>query len=272
MRTDVDVAGIDTNLNKSALRTMAILDYMSTVRSPVSISELSRALSIPKSSVFNLVYTLVSGRYIEVEDERLKTYRLGFRLFQTGITYLSNVELHEVAHPMLRELMTAIGQTVHLGTEDEENLVFLDSIEAEGSVVRSIARLGRTQSPMYCSGLGKALLAAHPDDELVRRYRGAEFKPLTPNTVRTFNHLMDEIRATRRRGYAVDDMESNTELFCVASPVYDRSRSAVAAISCSAPAHEREREREFAEAVTRTAIGISERLGFLGTRFYAELS
>lgn len=261
----------DPAANKAALRTMAILDYMAGVRSPVSISELSRALSIPKSSVFSLVHTLVAGRYVELDDRVLKTYRLGFRLFQTGITYLSNVELHRVAHTELRRLMLSLGETVHLGTEDEETLVFLDSVEAEGSVLRSVARLGRSDSPMYCSGLGKALLAAHPDEELIRRYRGRPFKRLTPNTVSDFNDLMDDIRATRRRGYSTDRMEANRELFCVGCPVYDRSGRVVAAISCSAPAGESTREEEMAAAVMQSAIRISERLGYLGTRFYAEL-
>ena len=267
--TNNTLAG-ETTTNKSALRTMAILNYMAAIRSPVGISELSRALRIPKSSVFSLVNTLVSGRYIELADRELKNYRLGFKLFQTGITYLSNVELHQVAHPFLRELMLRLGHTVHLGTEDEEELVFLDSIEAEGSVVRSVARLGRSQSPMYCSGLGKALLASHPDEELARRFRGSRFEARTANTIRDINQLMDEIRVTRRRGYAVDDAESSVDLFCVAAPVYDRSGEVVGAISCSTPAREKSREGEFASAVTQAAVEISERLGFLGSRFYAE--
>ncbi len=260
----------EVGVNKSALRTMAILNYMAAVRSPVGISEMSRALRIPKSSVFSLVNTLVDGRYIELAGREHKTYRLGFKLFQTGITYLSNVELHQVAHPLLRELMVTLGQTVHLGTEDEEELVFLDSIEAEGSVVRSAARLGRSQSPMYCSGLGKALLAAHPDEELVRRFRGARFEARTANTIEDINQLMDEMRATRRRGYAVDDGESSIDLFCVAAPLYDRSRAVVGAISCSTPAREKANEARFAEAVKQAAVEISERLGFLGSRFYGE--
>jgi DNA-binding IclR family transcriptional regulator len=250
---------------------MAILDYMAAVRSPVTISELSKALAIPKTSVFGLVHTLVGGRYVEVDDRERKTFRLGFKLFQTGIAYLANIDLHHLAHPMLRSLMTRLGETVHLATEDDGSLVFLDSVEAEGSVIRSVARLGRSNSPMYCSGLGKALLAALPDHELIRRYRGAVFAQKTPYSIATFNELMDEIRLTRQRGYAVDEMESNEQQFCVACPVYDRSRRVVASISCSAPVQRIGRKAEIAEAVTTTAISLSQRLGFLGTRFYAEL-
>jgi len=267
-----DDPGTTATLNRATLRTMSILDYMATVRSPVTISELSRSLSIPKSTVFSLLHTLAAGRYVEVADAERKTYRLGFRLFQTGITYLSNVEIHQLAHPMLHELMNRLDETVHLATEDAEHLVFLDSVEAEDSLIRSAARLGRSESPMYCSGLGKALLAAHPDEELVRRFRGTRFVPVTPNTVKDFNALMDDVRATRARGYATDEMESNEQLFCIACPVYDRAGCAVAAISCSAPAHRRDDGRdEIVAAVTETATKLSQRLGFLGTRFYSGL-
>jgi DNA-binding IclR family transcriptional regulator len=273
MPTDHEATDKERVLNKSTLRTMSILDYMATVRSPVSISELSHSLSIPKSSVFNIVYTLVNGRYLEIDDQQLRTFRLGFKLFQTGITYLSNVELHQIAHPLLRELMTKLGETVHLATEDEKHLVFIDSVEADNSLIRSVARLGRSTSPMYCSGLGKALMAAWPDEELFKEFRGARFVQITPNTVKNFGELMDEIQRTRHQGYAFDNMESNEQLSCVACPLYDRTGRAVGAISCSVPAHRMDEKRPtVTEAVAETALRISQRLGFVGSRFYNEIS
>ena len=261
----------DRSPSRTTERAMAILDYMAAVRSPVGISEVARSLSIPKSSVFSIMHTLVRGRYAEVDDAERMTFRLGFRLFQTGITYLANIEFHSLAHPLLHELMNRLQETIHLAVEDDKHLVFVDSIEAKHRLLRSVARLGRSESPMYCSGLGKALLAAWSNQELVDEFRGATFTPVTANTVRNFAELLEEIKRTRQRGYAIDRMESNSDLFCVACPLYDRTGRVVAAISCTAPASTMDESLDdIAEAVTGTAFLISQRLGFPGTRFYAE--
>ena len=259
--------------SRATERAMAILNYMAAVRSPVGISEVARSLSFPKSSVFAIMHTLVRGRYAEIDDGERKTYRLGFRLFQTGITYLSNVDFHRVAHPLLHELMNRLEESIHLAVEDDKHLVFVDSIEAKHLLLRSVARLGRSESPMYCSGLGKALLAAWSDQALVDEYRGAPFVPVTPNTVRNFAELLEEVTRTRHRGYAIDAMESNADLFCVACPLYDRDGRVVAAMSCTAPAAKMDEQLSvITDAVLETAMRISQRLGFLGSRFYAEFA
>lgn len=266
-------------INRSTLRTIKILDYVATVGVAVGISELSAALSIPKSSVSNIVYALVEGRYLEIEDDERRTFRLGFNLFQAGISYLAHAELHQVAHPVLHALMQRTGETVHVATEDGGHLVFLDSIEAEDSLIRSAARLGRSDAPMYRSGLGKALLAAHRDEELIAMYRGAGFEPATTYTISNLQQLIAEMRETRRRGYAIDNREGSEDLFCVAAPVCDRSGGVVAAISCSVPYHKIDRSGdrsgdrvdEIADAVSDAAGSISQRLGFLGIRPYGNL-
>ena len=247
---------------------MAILNYMATVKAPVGISELSKSLSIPKSSVFNILHTLLEGRYVEAEDKR---FTLGFRLFQTGIAYLSDVKLHQVAHPLLHELMERTNETVHLVVEDEKHLIFIDSIEAENSLIRSVARLGRSENPMYCSGVGKALLAAWQDEALFAEFRGVTLTRVTDRTVRDFGELWEELKETRRRGYALDSRESGDELCCVACPVYDRTSQVVAAISCSYPFHKSEKiESEIVHEVSETALLISQKLGYTGDRFYQE--
>src|SRR5262249_61106386 len=101
------------------------------------------------------------------------------------------------------------GETVHLGTLDGVEVVYLakvDSIHA----VRMVSAVGR-RLPAHCTGVGKALLSGLPADELARRYGGedAALPAMTPHSVTTLAALRGPLAAVRRRGHAIDDCESN---------------------------------------------------------------
>ena len=257
------------SFNKSADRVMDILDYIAAQRRAVTVTEISRELEIPKSSAFNLLQTLAARRYLEVEDGNLKTFKLGFRLFQTGVAYLQNIRLHQVAHPLIKTLMEESGETVFLGAEDNGRIVFLDAAETSTSI-RTTARLGRSQKPMYCSGLGKALLACYPPQRVRDIVSRDGFVPVTENTVPDFDALTRELERTRERGYALDNREGDTNLICVAAPVRDAGGEPVGSVSIATPFFkmDAERQRVFGGLVARTALEISRKLGFLGSELF----
>jgi DNA-binding IclR family transcriptional regulator len=255
--------------NKSVERAMEILEYITSQRRPVTITEVSSKLEIPKSSTHNILYTLVARNFLEIEDENLKTFKIGFKLFETGVSYLENTQMHRIAHPLLKNLLEACGETVFLAREDGGRLLFLDSLETS-TPLRTTARLGRADSPMYCSGLGKALLAAYPAEKVRQIVDVDGFRPITENTVRNFTQLKEELDNTRKRGYAVDNREANTDLICVAAPLRDQSGQAMAAISIATPYFKMDDDHieRFGELIVATALAISRKLGYLGEKMY----
>ncbi len=78
-------------LNKSAERVVDLLVLLSNSSSSLTLNEICKTLGLPKSSAFELVQTLLYKNFIELDDPRLKTYRLGIGAFETGIAYLSNM-------------------------------------------------------------------------------------------------------------------------------------------------------------------------------------
>ena len=259
------------SFNKSAGRVMDILDYIAAQQRAVTVTEISRELRIPKSSAFNLLQTLMSRRYIEVEDGNLKTFKLGFRLFQTGVAYLQNIRLHQVAHPLIKALMEESGETVFLGAEDNGRMVFLDAAETSTSI-RTTARLGRSHKPMYCSGLGKALLASYPEGKVREIISRDGFVGVTENTVKSFDELRKELERTRARGYALDNREGDPNLICVAAPIRNQMDEAIGSVSIATPFFkmDTDRQKAFGGLVARTALEISRALGFLGSELYGE--
>jgi DNA-binding IclR family transcriptional regulator len=123
---------------------------------------------------------------------------------------------------------------------------------------------------MYCSGLGKALLAAYSAEKVRQIVDVDGFLPITENTVRNFTQLKEELDNTRKRGYAVDNREANTDLICVAAPLRDQSGQAMAAISIATPYFKMDDDHieRFGELIVATALAISRKLGYLGEKMY----
>jgi DNA-binding IclR family transcriptional regulator len=246
---------------------------MAQADKPHTITDISQSLGIPKSSAFILLHTLVAKRYLEIEDAKLKTFKLGFKLYQTGVSYLSGSKLIKVAHPVLEELMEKVRQTVFMAVEDEGHLVFIDLVETASPVITT-TRLGRSRKPMYTSGLGKALLATYTESRVRQIVGEGAFNQFTKNTIRNVEALFVELERTRRRRYAFDNQEATLGIVCVAVPVYDHTNSSVAAISIASPAHimDNRKKQEFADRIREASLEISRQMGYLGEQLFRDLS
>jgi DNA-binding IclR family transcriptional regulator len=255
-------------INKSAARAMDVLILFSKSTSPLTLNEICKELDLPKSSGFELVHTLLHKGFLEVDDSRLKTYRLGLMAFETGISYLSNTEIPQQARPLLQELNKQSGGTAFLGIEDRGKIVYLDKAE-NYSTMRATAKLG-ARKLMHSTSLGKALLAALPTDKVQYILGNGELEKRTPYTKATIQEIMQDLVKIRERGYSIDDREDHLEMFCIAAPVYDRWNQVVAAISVASLYSNmtQERQENVAQLVVDTAMKLSRRLGYTSAKLY----
>jgi DNA-binding IclR family transcriptional regulator len=250
--------------NKAVARAIDIINLIAESKDSLTITEISQSLSLPKSSTFELLYTLNDKGYLEIADKKLKTFKLGVRLFQNGITYLEKTDLRKEAHPLLEDMMLQSGETTFLATESNGKVIYLDKVERMSSIKTS-STLG-SMNPMHCTGVGKALLAAYSDEKAREILCLVPLYPKTPYTITDLDSLLDELKQIRRRGYAIDDRESEVEVYCVAAPIYDSSRQPIAAISiaglASRMADSQQRVDELGRLVINTALMVSKRLGY----------
>lgn len=246
-----------------------MLELVAKKDTPITMTEICRELGLPKSSAFELVYTLVDKGFLEYADTNLRTFKLGIRLFQVGVSYLAKTSLHAEAKTILERLMLASGMTVFLAVEHQGRLVYLDKIEPPNQSIRIDVHLG-SSNPMHCTGLGKALLAAY-GDETVRQMIGTGSLPMkTACSIASYDKLAEELKKIRARGYAIDNMENELNIVCLAAPIYDRANKPVAAISVRSLASEIDQTRieTLSGLVTHSALEISQRLGYLKDRLY----
>ncbi|MDN4618626.1 IclR family transcriptional regulator [Paenibacillus sp. PsM32] len=255
-------------VNKSAERVVDLLVLLSKSSSPLTLNEICKELGLPKSSAFELVQTLLYKGFIELDDARLKTYRLGLGIFETGMAYVSNLGIPHLARPLLQELNRQTGSTVFLGIEDKGKVVYLDKAESY-SVMRPTAKLG-SRRYIHTTGLGKALLAAMPDDKVQHILGDSELPARTSYSKVTIPDLLQDLRAIRERGYSIDDREDNLEMYCIASAIYDQWNHPVAAISVASmySGMNPEREQMIVRLVQEAALKLSNQLGYSGHRLY----
>jgi DNA-binding IclR family transcriptional regulator len=245
-------------------RAIGLLSLLSDGQ-PKNLAELSAPLGISSSSTYRLLATLASHGYIE-HDRAAGGYRLGLACLELSRAYLESSDVRQVALPELERLRDATSETVHLGVLDQMEVVYIEKLQGLHAIGLMSSRVGG-RSPAYCTGLGKMLLA-HLDPELVRDHFARNgMQHFTENTITDLDDLMEHLAAVRIQGYAVDNVEHEPEVRCVAAPVFDLRGEVVAAISVSGPAARLDpfgEQQPLVEATVRTAQAISRRLGHPG--------
>lgn len=197
-----------------------------------SLSALARRLSIPKSTAHNLLRTLQSFDLVH-QDREHRAYRLGPRALELGLAFAQSSQVLAHARPVLRQVAELTRETVKLGVLSKDEVLVIAAVESTHQL-HTRGDIG-TRWPLHSTSLGKAILSALPDaeaEELVKRHGMGKF---TRETVSSWERLRDELGATRRRKYATDLEENERGVRCVAAPVIDGLRGAVAAISISGP-------------------------------------
>lgn len=248
---------------RAVVRAARLLELLRTSDGGASLGELAARSGLAKASVFRMVRTLEETGLVE----RLPggdRYRLGVRCLELGQAYLEQTDLRREALPVLRSLRSRFNETVHLGVLDDElRVVYLEKLESTHAIGIMMSRVGRT-APSFCTGLGKAMLAAVDGDPVARLDDQGALRRYTPSTVATAPALRAELARIRKRGYSLDLEEHEAGVRCVGAAIVGPHGEMVAGVSISGPAQrlpERLLRSELAEAARSAAAEIGRRLG-----------
>jgi len=241
-------------------KALDVLDAVGAAPEGLGQSELADRLSLPRTTVYRLLATLVARGLLR-RDPLRKVYCLGFRCFELARQAYAMPDLAAAAAAELRQLRDITGETTYLAVLDGREVLSLERCDgAHGH--RSAAALGE-RKPVHCTSQGKAILAAMSDDARETFVREAVLKPMTSMTITDRRRLNAELRITRTRGYAIDDEEVVLGVRCVGAPVVDGTGRVRGAISVAGPAYRLTRERlellgpEVAEAARRIGVQLS---------------
>jgi len=222
------------NSVQSIDRVLDILEILSGVPGGMTLSELSAAAHLPASTTHRLVKTLIDRGYA-LKDPSMGKYRLSLRTFEIGCRVSSVWDLLSAAKPYLDHLASVSQEVVHLVERDGSGIVYLYKAEPFKPLVRMASHVG-LRNPMYCTGVGKSILALLPPEEVEEIWNAGEIRRFSSHTITELPAMMEELALTRARGYALDDEEHELGVRCIAAAVRNWTGSPVAAVSISAPA------------------------------------
>ncbi len=242
-------------------RALAVLELLAQSRSGFSISEISRRLKLPKSSVHLLIGTLERRGYLQKNTLSGK-YSFGLKLVSLSRTALEGLDLREQAKPLLQALMRRTSLTVHMAVLERNEAVIVEKIECPG-LLRLATWIGR-RLDVNCSGVGKALIAFLPAEEFDRQFKDKVFCRNNENTIVSVSRLKRELERIRALGYSFEDEEGEIGFRCIGAPVFDFTNKVVAAISVAGTTAQipTNQVSELATIVKHTAAQISFQLGY----------
>jgi len=254
---------------QSVLHALDILEAFSESQDDLGVTELSKRLKLHKNNVFRLLATLETRGYIE-QDKISGNYRLGVKTFEMGQVFLSHTSLLKQSRPVMEELRDRCGETVYVALLRDDKVVYIDISETKHSV-RVANRVGELL-PAHCTAVGKAQLSLLSQDEIKKIITKQKLPRFTDKTLKDRGKLIEHLADVAKKGYALDQEEFETDVYCVGAPIIDYTGRPVAGICVSAPGCRMSRKRmesELAPLVKEAARKVSRGLGYMSEAIQA---
>jgi IclR family acetate operon transcriptional repressor len=200
----------------------------------LGVSDIAARTGLVPSTAHRLLGTLVARGYA-AQNPTSGRYLMGYKLLELTSGLQDRLgRLRTAARAHLEAIQERTGETTNLVVLEGRSVVYIDSVSGTRSV-RLFTEIGRA-IPAHTSGAGKALLAWREPAEVAALLDGVEMLAATPHTLTSLDALQEDLARTRRRGYATDNEEHEPGVACVATPIFDRAGTPLAAISVSGPA------------------------------------
>ena len=226
-----------------------VLDLFTPDRPEWRMSEIARALSMPKSTAHALLGSMVDVGLLSLTPRR--RYQLGWSLLSLGERMRVGLDFRRHALPAMQELARAVHETVVLSALDRSSVVIVERVEGDHPMVRLAGAAPGTRAPAHRTAAGLVLLAARPPREV-----GALLDGLPG--LAALQRTLDDVR---RRGVGIARGELATDVAAIAAPLTDAHGTVVAAIGLQVPAYRFPRDTtRLADALCGVAASVSRRI------------
>lgn len=241
-------------------RGLGLLNLFAKMEKGLPAAEVAKRSGLPASTVHRILANLETAGFLNCDHSG--TYHLGIACVSLGQAARGQLDVRRVSIPHLQELNYRTRETVHLTVRHDLSAVYvekLDSLEP----LRIYSRIGAAV-PLYCTAVGKVLLAFMPDAHREKILDQLVLKRFTENTVGSLQELQAQLQRVRRDGFAFDLEEHEPHIRCIAAPIWDHTGSVNASFSVTGPAVRMStaRLREIARLIREVSMRISREMGF----------
>lgn len=211
----------------SVPRALEVLGHVATSQNGLTLTQLTRVLGFPRSTMYCLLLTLERSGYIQRTSGRGQ-YLCGPKLLELSGKTLAGSSLRGLAMPMLRSLMQRTKLVTHMAVLDGDQVRIIAQLApAEERLMTSLGQ----HMDLHCTALGKAIAAYLPESQVAAIMGRRVLAPHNERTITSHRRLWEELATARQRGFAVDDEEDTVGYRCIGAPVFDAAHTPLAAIS-----------------------------------------
>jgi len=241
-------------------KVLHILETLHDAPSGLQLKDVAQLTGINKSTAYRFLADLEHEGYVFRDSSG--AYAIGVRLARLASGASYQTTLRKLSRPILQQLWRVTGETVNIAVLDGREVLYLDVMESSHTF-RLVSQVGMRR-PVYCTALGKAMLAFIPEEEQQYFFDGMTFERFTPHTIRGATQLRKEFALIRQRGYSIDNEEAYLGSRCIGAPIFEASGKITAALSISGPTTRvtREKVTVVAAAAKSAATAISRTLGY----------
>ena len=213
-------------VNRTTQRTVQILELIATTDRELTLSDIAKELSMPKTSAFDILETLVHMNMLYIRENGIKTYHIGVKSYSIGSTYSKTSLLLNASEPIIKELAKATGLTILIAKETSGEIVFTLKQEPERKIIAT-PNIG-DRLLLHTTSIGKSILAfSHKQDRLMEKI---DLCPQTNNSITSKEDLVQAIEKIKDQGYATSNRENEDYTFSIGAPIFDHRGYVTAAI------------------------------------------
>lgn len=244
-------------------RGLTILEVLGQSKRGLTNAEISRKLKLPKSTASYILRTLKQKGYLHRDDDQGR-YRLTAKLFSVGSQALRGLELHDIALPILQELVDKTSLAGHLAILDGYEAVYIEKIDKPG-FIKMNTWVGR-RLDVHCTAVGKALIAHLPQTTIEEIIKEKGLAKHTPKTITSPSQLFSELARVRAAGYALDKSENSLDVKCIAAPVFNMEGKVEAAVGLTGTESQMRlnKLKSCVKLIKQAARNMSHQLGYRG--------
>jgi DNA-binding IclR family transcriptional regulator len=200
---------------------------------PMSLAEISAATGLNKVTTYRFLVTLEQLSFVERVGTDRK-FKIGPNAFYVGSGYLLGGGREQLVRVM-RRIVSELRHTVTLSVLDGTSVLFIERLDGIDRVKVTVD-IG-TRVPAYASASGKIILTSLSDLDIKRKFRGVKFQRFTTKTLLSMQEFLRDIGEARKRGFAINDEESDRGLWVIAVPIKNQVGAHIAALAAACPAH-----------------------------------
>ena len=241
-------------------RTSRLLDALADAHEPLSLAELARRLSLPRSSLHGLLATLVELDLARRNDAA--EFTLGPRALRWADAFTAQSDLMRAFDAHARRIAALGTETIMLATLEGREVTYLACRQGSRPLAVNFRVGGRF--PAVCTSSGKAMLASLDDKAVTLALGNGPLPRLTRHGIASFASLRRQLADIRRDGHAIDDEETAEGMQCFGAPVFGaRGAASVAAVAVSVikAGLTAKRRAELVQGIRQLAANISTELG-----------